>query len=289
MSKDKWFLETSFPGVRRCKKDSFRVAKEIYKGKSKFQKIYIFESPGFGKILTLDGIVQLSQSDEFIYHEVIAHIPLLSHPNPKRLLIVGGGDGGVLREAVKHLIKEIRQVEIDRKIVEVAKKYLSFINKGSFSDSRFKIFFEDDKDFIRRHKDFFDIIVGDSTDPVGPGKVLFSGSFYRDVFAALKKDGMAIFQLGPFLDFDLIVRPAARKLRPFAKFIYPLRLPMPSCSCGSEYCFMLASKKIDPAKIPLGLLKKRLKERLGSKARRLRYYTPELHLASMVMPRLRQP
>jgi spermidine synthase len=283
--KEKWFIETSFPGIRRAKRDTFRIDKEIFKGKSKFQDIYIFETPGFGKMLALDGIIQLSQSDEFIYHEVIAHIPLLTHKNPQRMLVIGGGDGGVLREATKHPLKEICFVEIDREIVALAKKYLPFISKGAFEDKRVKIFFEDGKKFIQRNKGVFDIIIVDSTDPVGPGKVLFQGDFYRMVFEALRKDGIAVFQLGPFLDFDLIIRPTARKLEQLFSFVNPIRLPMPSYSCGCEYCFMIASKTTDPTKVSPAVIRKRLTQRLRNKVSSLRYYSPELHQASMVMPK----
>ncbi len=286
--KEKWFLETSFPGVRRAKRDAFRIDKEFSRAKTKFQEVYVFQSPGFGKTLVIDGIIQFSQSDEFIYHEIIAHVPLLSHKDPKRLLVVGGGDGGVLREARKHPLKEMYFVDIDKDIVEVSKKHLPFISKGAFSDKRLKIFFEDGKKFIRRHKDFFDVVIVDSTDPVGPGKVLFTMDFYRDVFASLKKDGIAIFQLGPFLDFDLIIKPTAKKLKTMFSYVHPVRLSMPSYSCGCEYCFMIASKTVDPAKLPLSLVKDRFKKRLGKEAGKLKYYTPQVHLASMVMPKLWQ-
>ena len=287
-STKEWFFENMFPGVRRCKTDAFRIKKSIFRGKTKYQDIFIFESPGFGKILVLDGIIQLSESDEFIYHEIIAHVPLMTHPNPKRMLVIGGGDGGVLREAVKHPLTDMYFVDIDEQVVEMAKKHMRFINKGSFDDKRVKINFEDGRTFIRKFKNFFDVIVVDSTDPVGPGKVLFEGSFYKDVFAALKSDGIAMFQLGPFLDFNLIVRPTAKKLAAFAKYINPVRLAMPSYSCGSEYCFMMASKKVNPVAVPLAVLKKRLHSRLGQKAKTLRYYTPEVHLASLAMPKLWQ-
>jgi spermidine synthase len=283
-----YFIETSFPGVRRYKTDIFRIDKEIFRGKSAFQEIFIFESPGFGKMLALDGIIQLSQSDEFIYHEIIAHVPLLSHPNPRRFLVVGGGDGGVMREARKHPLEELYQVEIDKEIVALAKKYLPFISRGSFSDSRLDLRFEDGNKFIRAHKDFFDVIVVDSTDPVGPGKVLFEGQFYRSVYEAMKAEGMAIFQLGPFLDFDLIVKPTARKLKKHFKYVHPVRLAMPSYSCGCEYCFMIASKKIDPAAISPAVIAQRLQSRLKDTAAALKYYTPEVHHASMVMPKLWQ-
>ncbi|MBN1913316.1 MAG: polyamine aminopropyltransferase [Candidatus Omnitrophica bacterium] len=285
---NKWFLETSFPGVRRCKRDAFLIKKEIFKGKSRFQDIHIFESPGFGKMLALDGIIQLSQSDEFIYHEVIAHVPLLSHPAPKRFLVVGGGDGGVMREAAKHPLEELYQVEIDSQVVEVAKKHLPFISKGAFSDKRLNLSFTDGKEFIKKYKNFFDVIVVDSTDPVGPGEVLFKGDFYKLVYEALTENGIAIFQLGPFLDFELIVRPTAKKLQKLWKFVNPVRLAMPSYSCGCEYCFMIASKRINPLNIKVSHLARRLKARLGNKACSLKYYTPHMHQASLMMPKLYQ-
>jgi spermidine synthase len=286
--KDRWFLETSFPGVRRFKKDEFRVDREIFKGKSSYQDIYIFESPGFGKMLALDGIIQFSQSDEFIYHEIIAHVPLLSHPDPRRLLVVGGGDGGVLREAVKHPLKEIYFVEIDREIVDVSKKYLSFVSQGSFSDKKVKIFFQDGRKFIKQYKDFFDVIIVDSTDPVGPGKALFQKDFYGEVAASLRGEGLAIFQLGPFLDFDLIIKPTARKLKSLFPYVNPVRLPMPSYSCGCEFCFMLASRKINPARVTPSVISRRLKERLAHKIPTLKYYSPAVHSASMLMPKMWQ-
>jgi len=283
--KNEWFFETSFPGVRRCKVDAFRMQKEIYKGKSKFQDIYIFESPGFGKMLALDGIIQLSESDEFIYHEMIVHPPLFTHPNPKRFLLVGGGDGGVLREAAKHPLTELYQVEIDKQIVELSAKYLPFISKGVFSDKRLKIFYEDGIKFIAQYKNYFDVIVVDSTDPVGPGKVLFQQNFYKYVYDALTPSGIAIFQLGPLLDFNLIIKPTAKKLKKYFRYINTIRLPMPSYSCGCEYCFMMASKKIDPTSLSPSNIAQRMSKRLGDKADKLKYYTAQIHGASMCMPK----
>lgn len=286
--KDEWFFESSFPGVRRCKTDAFRVKKEIYRGKTTYQNVFIFESPEFGRILTLDGIIQLSQKDEFIYHEMISHPLLITHPNPRKMLIIGGGDGGALRESAKHPLKEIYMVEIDRQVVGLAKKYLSFISQGTFSDKRLRLLFENGKDFIRRHKDYFDAIIIDSTDPVGPGKALFRANFYKDVHAALKNNGVAVFQIGPFLDFGLIIKDIAGKLKKLFVFVRPLRLPMPSYSCGSEYCFLLASKKIDPKGLSPQVIKERFAGRLGAKAGTLKYYTPEIHRASFVMPKIWQ-
>jgi spermidine synthase len=214
---------------------------------------------------------------------MITHVPMLTHKNPRRVLVVGGGDGGVLRELIKYPLDEIYFVEIDREIVEVAKKYLSFVNRGAFRDKRIKFFFEDGKKFIRRYNNFFDVAIIDSTDPVGPGKVLFGLPFYRMLVNSLKKDGVAMFQVGPFLDFDLIIKPVARKLKSLFSYVKPVRLPMPSYSCGCEYCFMIACRNTNPLKLTSSLIGRRLNLRLRHKAK-LRYYSPQMHLASMVMP-----
>ncbi len=284
----KWFIETSFPGARRCKTDLFKIEKEIFRGRTAFQEVFIFKSPGFGIMLALDGIIQLSQSDEFIYHEMITHVPLLAHPAPKRFLVVGGGDGGVLREARKHPVRELYQVEVDREIVALSREKLPFISKGAFSDKRLSICFEDGSKFMGRHRSFFDVIVVDSTDPVGPGKTLFQQTFYKKVCHALTAEGIAIFQLGPFLDFKPVIENAAKKLKTLFRYVHPMRLPMPSYSCGSEYCFMLASKRIDPSRLTPAVITRRLVSRLSKGIPSLRYYTPEIHSASFVMPKLWQ-
>jgi spermidine synthase len=286
LNRKDWFIETPLPGSRRYKLDAFQIKKEIYKGKTPFQNVHVFESKGFGRVLCLDGIIQFTQSDEFIYHEIIAHVPLCSHPNPKRLLVIGGGDGGVLREATKYPLKEIYHVELDRKIVEICRTYLPSVSKGAFKDQRVKVCFEDGMKFVKKHKDYFDVIVVDSTDPVGPGKVLFEMGFYRDLQQSLRKDGIAIFQMGALLDFPLLVKPYAKKLKKLYPFVNPVRLPMASYSCGCEYSFLLASKKVDLKALKPAQVARRLNARLGGKAEQLKYYTPEMHCASLVMPKM---
>ncbi len=288
LSRKEWFIETPLPGTRRYKLDAFKISRNIYKGKTPFQEIHIFESKGFGRILALDGIIQFSQSDEFIYHEMITHVPLLSHPHPKRFLIIGGGDGGVLREAVKHPLKEIYHVELDKDVVSLCRRYIPFVSKGAFSDKRIHLTFADGQKFIQKYKNFFDVIIVDSTDPVGPGKVLFGQKFYNALLGALTPDGIAVFQMGALLDFSLLVKPYARKLKKLFWHLSIIRLPMPSYSCGCEYSFLMASRKVNPAGIPLTQLYKRFTRRLGQKGKTLRYYTPPLHLACQVMPKLWQ-
>lgn len=286
--KKKWFLETPFPGVRRCKRDLFFIQKEILRKKTKFQEVFIFSTPGFGKMLALDGIIQFSQLDEANYHETMAHTSLLSHPSPKKVLIIGGGDGGVLREVCRHKnLETIHLVEIDEEIPLICQKYLPFVSNGAFKDKRMELFFEDGAKFVKEKKSFYDLIMVDSTDPVGPGKVLFEFDFYKDVYNALKKDGIAIFQAGPFLDLKNIINDSVNSLKRLFKYVCLLRLPMPSYSCGCEYCFILASKKYNPLKISKKTLNLRYKSRLNNPTS-LKYYSPSVHLASLVIPSIWQ-
>ncbi|MCM8801042.1 MAG: polyamine aminopropyltransferase [Candidatus Omnitrophica bacterium] len=286
--KKRWFQETPFPGVRRCKRDLFYVQKEILRKKTSFQEVFIFSTPGFGKILALDGIIQFSQLDEAIYHETMAHTALLSHPLPKKTLIIGGGDGGVLRETVRHRnLKVIHMVEIDKEIPYLCQKYLGFVAKGAFKDKRVNLFYEDGARFIKENPACYDVIMVDSTDPVGPGKVLFEFPFYKDVYHALRDDGLAIFQAGPFLDLKSIINDSVNSLRRLFRYVCLLRLPMPSYSCGCEYCFILSAKKYDPLKINLKTLNRRYKLRLKDPAS-LKYYNPSIHLASLVIPSIWQ-
>ncbi|MCM8765392.1 MAG: polyamine aminopropyltransferase [Candidatus Omnitrophica bacterium] len=286
--KKKWFIETPFPGVRRCKRDLFFIQRAIFRGKTEFQEVFIFSTPGFGKILALDGIIQFSQLDEAIYHETMAHTALLTHSFPKEILIIGGGDGGVLREVCRYGdIKTIHMVEIDREIPLLCEKYLSFVPQGAFRDKRVKLFFEDGARFIKHKSALYDVVMVDSTDPVGPGKVLFKFPFYSDVCHILKKEGIAIFQAGPFLDLKNILKESVRHLKKLFKYVVPLRLPMPSYSCGCEYCFILASKRYNPLKVSLRTLNLRYNSRLKNSTP-LRYYTPAIHRASLAIPSLWQ-
>jgi spermidine synthase len=282
--KDKWFLETPFPGVRRCKRDLFFIQKEIFKKKTKFQEVFIFSTPGFGKILTLDGIIQFSQLDEANYHETMAHTALFTHNSAKKVLIIGGGDGGVLREVCKHKkIELVHLVEIDEQIPLLCQKYLPFVSDGAFKDKRLTLFFEDGAKFLENKNYFYDVIMVDSTDPVGPGKVLFEEPFYKKVYQALNKDGLAIFQAGPFLDLNTIIKKSVQTLKKLFKYVCLLRFPMPSYSCGCEYCFILTSKKYNPLKLNKKTLEQRFKTSLKNPTN-LRYYNPSMHLASLIIP-----
>ena len=177
-----WFTEPHTENVRF----SMKVDRQIYSGKSEFQRIDIFDSLEFGRVLVLDGYTMLTEKDEFMYHEMIVHVPMCAHPNAKRALVIGGGDGGSVRELVRYKdLAHIDLVEIDEEVVGACRKYLPQ-TAGKLDDPRVHIHYEDGLKFIRHHEDEYDVIIVDSTDPFGPGEGLFTREFYGNCFRALK-------------------------------------------------------------------------------------------------------
>jgi spermidine synthase len=270
-----WFFEDFLPGEPKTSTWGFLIEKEIYSGKSKFQKIEIFKNKEYGKILVLDGEVQLSTKHEFIYHEMLVHPAMLYHKNPQRVLIMGGGDGGALREVVKHPVKEIYLVDIDRKVVEVSKKYLTSVSKGAFKDKKLKIFIEDVLKFIKKCKNFFDVIIEDLTDPTPVAKFCWNIKFYRDVKNALKEDGVSGFQSG-YLK-EIFANKARRDLAKIFPF-FVVHKSFVGCFPFDEHTFSFVSKKIDFDKISLKDIEKKFKKlKLKTK-----YYSPKIHFCSRI-------
>ncbi|MBQ1940625.1 MAG: polyamine aminopropyltransferase, partial [Selenomonadaceae bacterium] len=169
-----WFTEQHTPEVRF----SIKIDHQLFSEHSEFQRIDIFDSKEFGRVLTLDGYLMLTEKDEFIYHEMITHVPMSVHPNARKVLVIGGGDGGTVRELLKYpQIEEIDLVEIDEQVVEASKLYLPKIACG-LDDPKVKCYYEDGLKFIRHVEDEYDVIIVDSTDPFGPGEGLFTKEFY---------------------------------------------------------------------------------------------------------------
>ncbi|MBK3332169.1 polyamine aminopropyltransferase [Persephonella atlantica] len=169
-------------------------ATEVKRIQSKYQEILILDTPEFGKMLVLDGLIQTTEKDEFIYHEMLAHPAMLMHKKPERVLVIGGGDGGTVREVLKHeTVKEVHLCEIDEEVIIVSEKYFPSI-AGKLKDPRVKIFIEDGNRFLEEKKDYYDVIIMDSSDPVGASEVLFSEDFYKKVKQSLRKDGIMVAQ-----------------------------------------------------------------------------------------------
>ncbi|WP_297456614.1 polyamine aminopropyltransferase [Persephonella sp.] len=184
-----WFTEYWTDGVGLTLK-----ADEVKKIKSKYQEIVILDTPQFGKVLILDGLVQTTEKDEFIYHEMLAHPAMVMHPEPKKVLVIGGGDGGTVREVLKHpSVEEVHLCEIDEEVIIVSEKYFPTISE-KLKDPKVKIFIEDGNAFLEEKKNYYDVIIMDSSDPVGASEVLFSEEFYKKVKASLKDNGIMVAQ-----------------------------------------------------------------------------------------------
>ncbi len=182
-------------------KQEITITKVIVETKSKYQKVQIFDTPIYGRVLVLDGIIQITEKDEAAYSEMLVHPAIQVLKNPQKILIIGGGDGAVAEEVLKYnFVKRIDLVDIDEEVVKLSIKYLKKINKNSLKNKKVKIFFQDAFDFIANTKNKYDLIIADRPDPVGAGKSLFKEKFYKNVNKILSKEGIALFQSGvPFL------------------------------------------------------------------------------------------
>ena len=252
-----------------------RITKSLEKIKSEFQEIEVVESQSFGKILLIDGVIMLTEADEFCYHEMITHVPLCVHTKAQKVLVIGGGDGGTVREILKHdNVKEVDVCEIDGKVIEICKKYFPDL-ANNFGDPRVKIFCEDGNEFIKTHKNEYDLIIVDSSDPIGPAEVLFRKEFYEAMYQALKDDGIVISQAESFFYHRKIIK----SLFSFIKYIYPISeyyytlVPTyPSGVIGFTFC----SKKYHPISD--------FNQQEALKLNDLKYYNKDIHKAAFILP-----
>lgn len=255
------------------------IKKVLYSKKSKFQKIQILESKSWGRVLILDEAIQTTERDEFIYHEMISHVPLFLHPKPQDILIIGGGDGGVLREVLKHKIKKAILVEIDKDVIETSKKYLQRIHCNSFYNKKAEVIVGDGIDFVAKRKNAFDVIIIDSTDPVGAAEGLFTNKFYKDAKAALRTNGFLVTQSGAIFTQWQEFSKTVNKMKIFFPYTAPYLAVVPTYP-SSLWSFTISSKEINPAKISFKILEK--KYRLSKI--KTKYYSPEIHLRSFSLP-----
>lgn len=224
----------------------YEVDNILYKGKSQFQDIVVFESPDFGRVLVLDNIIQLTERDELFYHEMLTHIAMHTHPHAEKVVVIGGGDGGTMREVLKHKsVKKAYLVEIDKKVVDVSKQYLPFVS-SQLEDPRVEIHYEDGAEFIKRVKDI-DVIIVDSTDAIGMARTLYSEEFFQNIYNALSEDGLYVTHSESLVfhrEMTIEVQDTLKKVFPivdlysFAIATYP----------GNWWSFAIGSKKYDPRK-----------------------------------------
>lgn len=271
---DLWYSEYHTPNVRF----SVKVSHQLHYEESKYQKISVFESPEFGRFLTLDGIMMLTERDEFIYHEMITHTAMAVNPEIKKVLVIGAGDGGVVRELGKyHGIEEIDVVEIDESVVKVCKEFLPQTACG-FKDERVHLHFQDGLKFVRHTEKLYDLIIVDSTDPFGPGEVLFTKEFYGNCCRALMEQGILMNQHeSPFYEEDAKAMKSAHRRISHAfpmSFVYQAHIPTyPS----GHWLFGFASKSLHPQKD----LKAEVWNAFGIKTK---YYNTELHQGAFALP-----
>jgi len=249
----------------------FTVQEVLYEGRSKFQRIEIIRNEDYGRVLLLDGLVQTTEKDEFYYHEMLVHPALTSHTNPKNVLIIGGGDGGALREVLKHPVEKAWLVEIDGKVIEACRDHFPWL-KSTFRDPRAELVVADGNVFIDKVRETFDVILVDSSDPVGPSTVLHQEAFYRKLRSKLNPGGIVAAQAGSLM---LHLDSHARK-SVFLKRIFkhsPLYLgPVPTYPVGM-WCYNFLSDKVDPAKIKTLYVPDGLK-----------YFNPDVYRAAFALP-----
>lgn len=265
-----WLKEMQIEGAAM----TYKIKESLVRKQTKFQDLAIVDTEVFGRMLVLDGIVQTTEKDEFVYHEMVSHIPLFTHPNPKKVLVVGGGDGGAIREILKHKsVEKAVLCEIDGDVIEECRKYLPTIS-CALDDPRCEVFVGDGIKYVKERKNEFDVIIVDSTDPFSIAEGLFGGNFYKDVYEALTENGMFVAQTEtPFYLPDTV-----KKVFRDAKAIFPVtKLFMAAIPTypGGYWSFTIGSKGPDPSEVDIENIPE-----LDTK-----YYTPEIHKACFVLPK----
>ncbi|MCL2873570.1 MAG: polyamine aminopropyltransferase [Defluviitaleaceae bacterium] len=271
---DLWYSEMQTENVRF----SIKVEKQLVSVKSEFQQIDIFNSYEFGKILALDGYLMVTEKDEFIYHEMMTHVPMAANPKIETVLVIGAGDGGTVRELVRYCtIKQIDMVEIDKAVVDVCKAYLPQTS-SKLTDKRVNIYYEDGMKFVRGQKDMYDLIIIDSTDPFGPGEGLFTKEFYGNCFKALKENGILVNQHeSPYYNQDA---QAMAKIHQRMKKVFPVsevyQAHIPTYPSG-HWLFGFSSKGIKPVEA--------LDEQgWNNLSISTKYYNTDLHKGAFALP-----
>ena len=280
MTDKRWIAETLFDelGFRM----SYRVDKVIYEAQTKHQHLVLFEQSFFGKMLMLDGAIQITKRDEFIYQEMMSHVPLLAHGNARDVLIVGGGDCGIAEEVLKHKsVRSLTQVEIDPAVVEFAKQHFSEFTKPVFADKRFENVIGDGMKYVATTGRRFDVIIVNSTDPQGPGKILFSRKFYAACKRCMNKGGVLVTQNGvPIFQPGELVSSVSKFRRLFADgTCYIAAVPT---YIGGHMAMGWATDDKGLRQIPVKTLAARYRRAGGFSTR---YWTPAVHAAAFALPR----
>jgi spermidine synthase len=280
MAEERWIAETLFDdlGFRM----TFKVDKVLYEMQTEHQHLVLFEQPFFGKMLMLDGATQITKKDEFIYQEMMSHVPIFAHGNAREVLIIGGGDCGIAEEVLKHKsVKRLTQVEIDPAVVEFAKEHFPEFTKPVFADKRFESVIDDGMKYVAKTDRRFDVIIVDSTDPQGPGKVLFSQKFYAACKRCMSKGAVMVTQNGvPIFQPAELMSSVSKFRRLFADgTCYVAAIPT---YIGGHMAMGWASDNKRLRQTPVKDLAARYRK-AGSFS--TKYWTPEVHAAAFALPR----
>ncbi|MBN3965634.1 polyamine aminopropyltransferase [Pseudomonas gregormendelii] len=270
------YLETLYEGYGQ----RFRMEKLLHEVRTEHQHLVIFENPRMGRVMALDGVIQTTEADEFIYHEMLTHVPILAHGTAKRVLIIGGGDGGMLREVAKHRgVEHITMVEIDGTVVDMCKEFLPNHSKGAFDDPRLNLVIDDGMRFVATTTEKFDVIISDSTDPIGPGEVLFSENFYQACRRCLNEGGILVTQNGtPFMQIDEVKTTAGRLRSLFPDWhFYQAAVPT---YIGGSMTFAWGATDTRYRKLSREILQ----QRFAGSGIITRYYNPEIHIGAFALP-----
>uniref|UniRef100_H2YMD7 Spermidine synthase n=1 Tax=Ciona savignyi TaxID=51511 RepID=H2YMD7_CIOSA len=272
-----WFSELNPLWAGQCM--SLSVEEVLFHERSKYQDVLVFKSKTYGNVLVLDGVIQCTERDEFSYQEMAAHLPLFSHPNPQNVLVIGGGDGGVIREILKHpSVESVTQCEIDQVVIDVCRKFLPSMSK-SMDDSRVTQYIGDGLAFMRDNRAKYDVIITDSSDPQGPAECLFEKPYYELMRSALK-DGGIICAQGEcmWLHLKLIC-----KMKEFCESLFPSvsygYCTIPTYPSGQIGFMLCGLSKDTNFKEPCRVLSESEYASMG-----LKYYNPEIHKAAFVLP-----
>jgi spermidine synthase len=257
---------------------SYKIKDVLYEKQSEYQNIKIAESHQFGKMLLLDDIVQLTEIDEFIYHEMLVHLPLLTHPNPLSIYIVGGGDGCTLRETLKHPIEKVTMVELDKEVVSACQKYLN-VSKDSFTDKRVNLVFEEASMNLQNSKEPYDIILVDSTDPIGEAVKLFTPQFYHTASQYLNDNGLIATQSGSIIFQPNMLQMIVNNMKTVFPIVQVYTAIIPTYP-GIYWSFTIGSKSLKADEIKIEELEKRINERRLD----FKYYNPKIHQSSFILP-----
>lgn len=270
------YLETLYPDYGQ----RFSVDEMLFETQTDHQKLVIFRNGKMGTVMALDGVIQTTEADEFIYHEMMAHLPIMAHGNVKTVLIIGGGDGGMLREVCRHSsIEKITMVEIDRGVIDLCTKYLPNHSAGAYQDPRLELVIGDGMGFVANTSQKYDVIISDSTDPIGPAEVLFTENFYQACHRCLTEKGVLVTQNGtPFMQLDEVKSTANKMQGLFADWHF-YRAAVPTY-IGGDMTFAWGSKGKELRYTSLDQLKSRF-----TKANiKTRYYNPAVHYAAFALP-----